>query len=175
MRSASYGSRDTEKVASIVRDAGGKVVGRTRLQKIAFLLEIAGLGEGFTFEYRHYGPYSEQLTNALSTAALVGLIVEEEHPASWGGTYSVFTTAPAPPTVGGVRRELIAMAGSADPIALELAATAVFLATEGESDPWAETARRKPEKAALSLEKAKELYRSLQPVSTPRRLPLIGH
>ena len=37
--------RDTEKVAAIIRDAGGKIVGRTRLQKTGYLLELAGLGE----------------------------------------------------------------------------------------------------------------------------------
>ena len=52
--------RDTEKVADIVRDAGGKIVGRTRLQKIGYLLELSGLGEGFSFDYRHYGPFSEE-------------------------------------------------------------------------------------------------------------------
>jgi hypothetical protein len=41
---------------AIVRDAGGHIVGRTRLQKIAFMLEPAGLGGGFPFRYKHYGP-----------------------------------------------------------------------------------------------------------------------
>ena len=36
----------------------------------------------------------------------------------------------------------------ASAIELELAATAAFLAREGQADPWGETARRKPEKAA---------------------------
>ena len=40
--------RDTDKVVAIVRDAGGTIVGRTRLLKTAYLLELAGLGEGFT-------------------------------------------------------------------------------------------------------------------------------
>ena len=56
--------RDIDKVADIIRDAGGKVVGRTRLQKLGYLLELSGLGDGFSFEYRHYGPYSEELAAA---------------------------------------------------------------------------------------------------------------
>ena len=36
-----------DKAAAIVRDAGGRIVGRTKLQKIAYLLELSGLGEGF--------------------------------------------------------------------------------------------------------------------------------
>src|SRR5580693_3962979 len=88
--------RDFQKVADIVHDAGGEVVGRTRLQKIAYLLELAGLGEGFDFEYRHYGPYSDQLAAATRLAGAFGLIKEEERPTAWGGFYSVYTaTAPA--------------------------------------------------------------------------------
>ncbi len=170
---ASHEKRDLERAANIVRDAGGKVVGRTRLQKIAFLLEVAGLGEGFDFEYRHYGPYSEQLANAVSTAAMVGLISEEERPTNWGGSYSIFTvTSKSDRSVPAARRELIGQAGNADPIALELAATAAFLALEGESDPWGETARRKPEKADR-LDQAKSFYLKLQAVPTPSALPAI--
>ena len=165
--------RDFDKAANIIRDAGGKVVGRTRLQKIAFLLELAGLGEGFDFEYRHYGPYSEQLANAVSTAAMVGLISEEERPTTWGGSYSIFTAiSKSAMNVPAARMELIGQAGTADPVALELAATAAFLALEGEPDPWGETARRKPEKADR-LDQAKSLYLKLQAVPTPSPLPSI--
>ena len=52
--------------ARIVSDAGGSLIGRTRLQKIAYLLELSGTGAGFPFEYRHYGPYSEKLATALA-------------------------------------------------------------------------------------------------------------
>ena len=175
MRQAVERKRDAERAADIVRDAGGKVVGRTRLQKIAYLLEAAGLGEGFAFEYRHYGPYSEELANAAWHAALLGVIHEEERPTSWGGSYSVFTAGGArsgmvPPA----RLALVRAAVQADPVALELAATAAFLAAEGNPDPWAETERRKPEKAAIRINEAKALYRALQQVDTPRRLPKIA-
>ena len=172
---------ESQNAASIIRDAGGKLTGRTRLQKIAYLLEAAGLGVGFDFEYRHYGPYSDQLADALSKAAAARLIFEEEKPATWGGTYSIFTftagaQVPPGPAVSEVRQDFITKAASADPIALELAATAVFLAKEGEPDeldPWRETERRKPEKAAVSLKKAKDLYQTLQAINTPVRLPAI--
>ena len=58
------------KVAAIVRDAGGRIVGRTRLQKVAYLLSIAGLEEGLPFTYKHYGPYSEDLASAARDARL---------------------------------------------------------------------------------------------------------
>lgn len=168
--------RDFEKAVNIIRDAGGKVVGRTRLQKIAFFLEIAGLGEGFRFEYRHYGPYSEQLTNAISTAAMGHLISEEERSTTWGGTYSIFTAisrSAIDTNTPATRVELIRRALNANPVDLELAATAAFLAREGEPDPWVETARRKPEKASR-LDEAKSLYIILQEVPTPLSLPAIS-
>lgn len=77
--------RDVDKVTEIIRAAGGEIVGRTRLQKVAYLLELAGLGHGFSFEYRHYGPYSEDLALASRNADLLGFLEEEERPTSWGG------------------------------------------------------------------------------------------
>src|SRR5438477_13135495 len=84
--------RDYEKAANVIRDAGGRIVGKTRLQKIAYFLEVAGLGEGFAFGYRHYGPYSEELNLALQLGDLMGVLKEQEREASWGGRYSIFTT-----------------------------------------------------------------------------------
>jgi len=165
---------DVEKVSSIVFDAGGRVVGRTRLQKLVYLLEVAGFGEGFPFEYRHYGPYSEQLAVASNSAALSGAITQEDRRASWGGTYSVFATTQG--IIAGrsaPRSALAAAAARANPVALELAATAVFLSKEGTPNPWGETARLKPEKAGQSLPKAKALYASLRRIA-PTLPPIHG-
>ena len=46
-------------------------MGRTRLQKVAYLTQLAGFAGDFPFEYRHYGPYSEELAEATEIA--VGL------------------------------------------------------------------------------------------------------
>ena len=167
---------EAQRAAGIVRDAGGCIVGRTRLQKIGFLLETTGLGEGFAFGYKHYGPYSEDLTAASRTAVVLGLIQEMEQPASWGGLYSTFSTdLPQRSDVLEARRQIAQEAARADAVELELAATALFLAQEGVSNPWTETARRKPEKAALGrLEQAKVLYGRLRQVQTPRALPSLG-
>ncbi|WP_157234908.1 hypothetical protein [Methylosinus sp. LW4] len=161
-----------QRAAEIIRDAGGRVVGRTRLQKIAYLLELSGVGTGFHFEYRHYGPYCEDLTSAIRSANRLGIAKEEEHPTSWGGFYSIFTTelASSGEALPG-RIELVQKAASADPIELELAATAAFLFSVGEVDPWGETERRKPEKAKDRLERAKTLYASLRRIHTPLPLP----
>jgi uncharacterized protein len=169
--------RDTEKVAAIIRDAGCRIVGRTRLQKIGYLLELTGLGEGFSFEYRHYGPYSEELASAARDANALGLLSEEEHQATWGGLYSIFTTRHAARSedVDPSRIRLVRDAAAASAIELELAATAAFLADAGSRDPWGDTARFKPEKAQGGrLENAKMLYRQLQQIDTPKPLPRIA-
>jgi uncharacterized protein len=161
--------------AAIVRDAGGHIVGRTKFQKIAFFLEAAGVGSGFPFRYKHYGPYSELLAAAAQHAAALRLIVENESVAAWGGQYSTFyTQMPADPSMHPARARLAQEMANADAVELELAATAAFLAYEKFPDPWAETARRKPEKAEGGrLERAKQLYLRLQQIPAPHLLPAI--
>jgi uncharacterized protein YwgA len=161
-------------VAGVVQDAGGRIVGRTRLQKIAYLLTAAGLEDRFSFEYKHYGPYSEDLTQSSGVAKLLGLVSEVSHSTQWGGTYSTFSISPGVATESDVpaRTTLARLAADADAVELELAATAVFLSIDGFPDPWAETARRKPEKVSDGrLDKAKKLLGKLKQVETPTALP----
>jgi uncharacterized protein len=166
---------EARKAAAIVRDAGGRVVGRTRFQKMAFILEAAGLGSGFPFKYKHYGPYSEELSNASRTAAILGLLNETESPASWGGSFSTYeVTVPPDPSVPESRRRIAQETVSADAIELELAATALFLFLKriGPSDAWSETGRRKPEKSAGGrLDQARALYERIRQIQTPTPLP----
>jgi uncharacterized protein len=163
---------DAQKAASIVAAAGGRLVGRTRLQKLACLFELAGMGNGFRFHYYHYGPYCEELALGIREAALVGLLGEKEQPASWGGTYSVFTTSQLEPEP--MRQVFAEVAVNVDAVVLELVATAAFLSVEGCTDPWDEARRRKRDKAAGGrLEKARVLYRQLTGLSMPRALPAI--
>jgi len=164
---------DTKKVAAIISDAGGKIVGRTKLQKVAYLLRVTGVEDEFSFSYKHYGPYSEDLANAARMGSLLGDLREIESPASWGGTYSTYIAdQPTEATEG--RKALAALAASADAVELELAATAVFLAREGYEHAWVETARRKPEKSDNGrIDRAKDLLRSLSKIPVPRPLPSI--
>lgn len=68
--------------------------------------------------------------------------------------------------------QLVSLAKRANPIALELAATAAYLASIGDADPWDETERRKPEKATEGrLEQAKALYIRLKQLQLPKALP----
>ena len=166
---------DMMKVAAIIADAGGRVVGRTRLQKIAYLLCVAGLEDGFSFSYKHYGPFSEDLAAAARIGKLFGQLRVTESPTTWGGSYSIYDVDAGPTADSPESRRLLAkVAAEADAIELELAATAVFLAKDGFSDPWGETARRKPEKVDYGrLDRAKDLLRSLSSIPTPERLPEI--
>lgn len=165
-----------QKAANIIRDAGGHIVGRTRLQKIAYLLELAGLGEGFKFEYKHYGPYSDELANATRMARAFGLIEETEQPTDWGGFYSTFrATEAAGDRAEDIRAEFAEEAARIGAIELELLATAAYLYQEGYEDPWGETAKRKPEKAEGGrLERARTAYKRLLELETRNDLPPVG-
>jgi len=168
--------RDRDQVAEIVRDAGGTIVGRTRLQKIAYFLELTGQGSGFDFEYRYYGPYSESLYEATCVANVFGLINEEERLANWGGRYSVYTISrELSKNVDSERAQFVTKAAEIGAVELELAATAAYLsAVERCQDPWGETMKRKPEKAGDGrLDRAKEAYHLLQQLNTPKPLPKI--
>ncbi|WP_156029336.1 hypothetical protein [Sphingobium sp. DC-2] len=164
---------EVERAAKIISDAGGLVVGRTKLQKIAYLLEAMGLGEGFDFEYKHYGPYSETLSTALRYGDMLGTIHEEVKTASWGGYYSIFTCncqSSTPPE--SARRKVVELGNSADPVELELAATAVLLSSEGYQDPWKETEQRKPDKAADGrVGKAKALLARFKELDEQKSIP----
>jgi len=153
-------------VAKIIGDAGGEIVGRTKLQKTTYLLTLAGFENRFRFGYKHYGPFSEDLAEAAELAAAFDLISERQQQAAWGGTYSVYNVHSVEPSEQAGRTGLAKAAAQSDAVLLELAATAAYLAQEGKPQPWAETARRKPDKAASNrLEKAKALYAQLRTAS----------
>lgn len=164
--------------ARLVDEAGGQLVGRTRLQKVACLAKLAGFLDTFQFEYRHYGPFSEGLAGSMEIASGLHFVEEKEERADWGGWYSIYRKTPTTPAgTDHDRRVFITKAAEIGPILLELAATAAFLHdTEGlEAEAaWAETARRKPDKAdAGRLDMAKKAYKQLLALPTPRPLPAI--
>jgi uncharacterized protein len=164
-----------DEVAGIVRDAGGSVVGRTRLQKVAYLLTVTGLDGNFQFAYKHYGPFSEQLASSAQLATLVGKLRERQDQTAWGGTFSTYTVDGADVIDRTSNRyKLASEAVKADSIELELAATAVFLSYDGYDNAWEETARRKPEKSTQQrLANARGLLKRLQQIDVPVPLPKI--
>jgi len=166
--------------ARIVQDAGGELVGRTRLQKIAFLLRLAGFGDEFVFEYRHYGPYSEDLAQAMDIASTLGPIKETERTTDWGGRYSIYTLDKSIDEYESdtLRSSFVKEAKKIDAVELELAATAAYLfSCEGigkdrAGDPWMECRRRKPSKASGGrLERAAEAYDKLRSLESLTPLP----
>jgi len=164
--------------ACIVQDAGGELVGRTRLQKIAYLMKLAGFGDDFTFEYRHYGPYSEDLAQAMEIAVALGPVNEEERVADWGGRYSVYTLRERGLAPDSDRARFAQQAKRVDAVELELAATAAYLyvaegvGAQAGGNPWQETRRRKPSKAANGrLERAAQAYEELRKTKTIKPLP----
>ncbi|RVG71834.1 hypothetical protein [Sinorhizobium meliloti] len=166
--------------ARIVQDAGGELVGRTRLQKVAFLMHLAGFDNSFSFEYRHYGPYSEDLSQAMDIAVLLGPVDEVERVADWGGRYSIYSLAGQVPGVDQDldRANFVQQAKRIDAVELELAATAAYLfEVEGigkvfPGNPWEETARRKPTKVVGGrLAKAAAAYEELRKVKAIKPLP----
>ena len=164
--------------ARLVDEAGGELVGRTRLQKVACLAWMAGLLDTFKFEYRHYGPFSEGLAGSMEIAAGLEYVEEEEVRADWGGWYSIYRkTLQTPHGSDSVRSRFVTEAAKIGPILLELMATAAFLnRAEGLDGPaaWAETERRKPDKAANGrLAAAKAAYRQLLAVPVLHPLPAI--
>ena len=167
-----------EKAAAIVRDAGGRLVGRTRLQKIAYLTQLAGFASDFQFEYRHYGPYSEELAEAMEIAVGLKIIQEDKRVSASGATYSIYCTNVG--DVDDVRARFIRAAAETSAIELELAATAAYLYVEegcregDERDAWAITEKRKPGKAADGrLEGAKAAYKRLFDIAPEETLPPI--
>src|SRR5262249_49914581 len=76
-------------VAGLLKLNGGKLVGRTRLQKSVYLLKLSGIDLGFDFDYHYYGPYSEELAVAARDAEALDLI-EVEWRNSYGNEYAIF-------------------------------------------------------------------------------------
>src|SRR6266481_7279104 len=59
-------------IPSLVVAAGGEIVGKIRLQKVVYLLDQMGLNSGFSYQYFHYGPYSEDLAERVEDDVVFG-------------------------------------------------------------------------------------------------------
>lgn len=160
-------------VAAIVSAAGGKLVGRVRLQKTAYLLDQLGLNSGFGYEYHHYGPYSRDLDNAVLDAEAFGLVEESfERRQSDGARYSIFSLRPGAKakdeTFSKLGRDraaaLIQKFANTNVTILELAATIDWLWRKERCSDWrAELTKRKGAKAQDGrLERAVDLLKEIE-------------
>ncbi|MGO4333463.1 hypothetical protein AB4037_01030 [Labrys sp. KB_33_2] len=159
-----------EIVVSAVALSGGSLVGRIRLQKIIYLLDQLGLSSGAPFEYHHYGPYSEAVSDAVTDAKFWSRLEEATvFRKSDGAPYSTFKTEAVGdmPALGGIdtdraRTLLMRFAGVSSTV-LELAATVHWLAFNEKVADWrAEIEVRKAGKTDNGrLEKAVTLLKEL--------------
>lgn len=158
-----------ELVVGVVALAGGELVGRIRLQKVVYLLDQLGMNSGAKFEYHHYGPYSEAVSDAVTDAKFWRRIEEAVNfRVSDGAPYSSFRTKDkAPASLGSLgadnaRRFLETFAGCTSTV-LELAATVHWLASVERVPDWrAEIEIRKSGKTGNGrLDKAVALLQDL--------------
>lgn len=160
-------------VADVVAAAGDKIVGRIRMQKVFYLLDQLGLNSGFDYEYRHYGPYSADLSEAIEDAkAFAGLQEETHRRQSDGVPYSVFKLVASDrrvmPNIGSLPaatvRNALAKMNRRSATVLELAATIHWLANVERVDDWrSELDNRKgPKTVGGRVSQAEDLLRELE-------------
>jgi uncharacterized protein len=129
-------------VVGTVALAGGELVGRIRLQKMVYLLDQLGMNSGAPFEYHHYGPYSEAVSDAVTDAKFWGQIEESvSFRVADGAPYSSFKTNCETPAALGklsadqAKRFLEKFSGCSSTV-LELAATVHWLAFVEKVPDW---------------------------------------
>jgi uncharacterized protein len=158
-----------ELVVGAVALSGGELVGRIRIQKVMYLLEQLGMGGGIPFEYHHYGPYSELISDAITDAKFWGNIEEMVNfRINDGAPYSSFRTrGVAPEKLGQLnaadaKRFLDKFSGCTSTV-LELAVTAHWLENVEKVSDWrTEIAVRKAGKTGNgNLDKATEILKEI--------------
>ncbi len=144
----------SELAKSVVVLSGGAVVGKTRLQKIFYLLDACGMNSGCQYQYYYYGPFSVDLADAVDDAVRLGLLTESQSLGFHSVPYSTYraTDDEALTSLGTFSRdqveEKLAILKDYSALDLEIAATIVYLRENGFGDSAIEeTKRRKPLKA----------------------------
>ena len=141
-------------VVNLIGLNGGTLTGRTRLQKMAYLLQRCGAALELSFTYHYYGPYSFELAEGWEDARAAVRIEIDELPGQYGVPYSVFRLKQRESvhnlgdlSIADAQKHLGRM-GSVSDTVLELAATMVYLREEGyEEGVIEELKTRKPLKA----------------------------
>ncbi len=161
-------------VVALIALCGNEIVGRTRFQKQAYLLDRRGADFGFRFVYHHYGPYSFDLADGWVNAEAAARIKINEYPGRYDILYSIFSipeSTEPPSSIGKLpaetARKLLDKMQEVSDIVLELAATIAFFRADGydEREAADETRERKSIKAENGrLEKAQ---RFLQEIGLP--------
>lgn len=153
-----------ELLVDVVALSGGRLVGRTRMQKTVYILDAKGLNSGAAYFYHNYGPFSDEVANGISDSKFRGQLVEKVgQRQSDGSPFSIFETekpADQVQQVGDLDRDqaiaLLQRLAGFNSTVLELAATIHWLATVEQVDDWrSELKKRKGSKTAAGrMEKA---------------------
>lgn len=161
----------TTDVPSLVVAAGGELVGKIRLQKVVYLLDQIGLNSGFSYEYHHYGPYSEELAEQVEDDIIFGRLNADQRRRQSDGVpyvaYSATSAGEGSPIDQHLPADRVRVALSEmqrrSATVLELAATMHWLAVAEGRDNWqAELVRRKGAKTQNNRDQqALELLRTL--------------
>lgn len=160
----SHQLRMTVGLLKLINSFGGKIDGRIRIQKAAYLLCLKGVPyfDPREFVYHHHGPYSRSLSDILHQAVSFGLVDEVGENFSGGITrYSYKITLDGENFISTSYLDsdkiLLDFAKHIDGFgsrALELAATVAFLKERGEALDHHDALRR-----ALQLKPACQEYR----------------
>ncbi len=65
-----------KKILALIKACGGKIQGRTKLQKLVYILKNHGVDFDENFKYHHYGPYSFNLQLEITELVDCGLLKE---------------------------------------------------------------------------------------------------
>ncbi len=155
-------------LAVLAASPNHRIEGRKRLQKILWLVKLAGLPVDAEFEISHYGPYSERVANTADLLSVIGKIDESEEPlGSFNMIQSVYTLPSQPlsggrdaPALPGPYNGLVAFLSDFSTTELEVAATIGYFKQSGlsESAAIARTRSMKPNKTISPvLAKAKHI------------------
>lgn len=153
----------TVNISSLIAAAGGEIVGKVRLQKLVYLLDQLGLDSGFSFSYYHYGPYSEDLADAVEDEVVFRRVDVETRRRADGVPFFVFRArqSEAAPSFAPKIDSAVKAMQSRSATVLELAATIHWLAfVEGLKNWREELTRRKG--AKVEQGRADDALRLLQ-------------
>jgi uncharacterized protein len=154
-------------IVDIVTLSGGRLVGRTRMQKTVYLLDVLGMRSGASYYYYNFGPFSDEVADGISDSKFNGSLVEDiEYRISDGSPFSIFKAESSFEhirQVGALPADTVRTAlqrfASCNSTVLELAATIHWLARVEKLQNWREElVRRKGSKTQNGrMDRAAEL------------------
>ncbi|MCB9948202.1 MAG: hypothetical protein H6842_10285 [Rhodospirillaceae bacterium] len=164
-------TRAPDLLAELFFAGDGEIVGRIRLQKIAYLLQQKAGRRDLFFTYHHYGPYSRELAEALDRAVILEEIDEKSRDTDYGTTYSIFhwkkRVRREKEAVGPISmteaKPIMARLKKEPAVILELAATIHWLIHKEQAKDWESELkiRKKLKSTPENIGRAKTVLRDL--------------